>query len=94
MEKVSQTGIEKYTEKIGEDIVMNIRVETNADGKKVSAPYKRGEKTIGSLTSETDGSIFLSVNKDANLTPAEHFDLFAKAANVIAEIRGIEAVAE
>ena len=91
MKKVSETGIEKYTEEIGsEGIVMNIRVETTAEGKKVSAPFVKEDKKIGSLTSEIDGSIFLSINKDAGLTPAEHFDLFAKAASVMAEIRGIE----
>ena len=91
MKKVSETGIEKYTEEIGTNgIVMEIRVETTADGKKVSAPIKKGDKTIATLTSETDGSIVLSVNRDAGLTPAEHFDLFGKAASVMAEIRGIE----
>ena len=93
MKKVSETGIEKYTEEIGtEGMVMNIRVETSADGKKVSAPIVKGEneKKIGSLISEVDGSIFLSIDKNANLAPEEHFDLFAKAASVMAEIRGIE----
>lgn len=91
MKKVSETGIEKYTEEIGtEGMVMNIRVETTADGKRVNAPVKKGEKTVATLTSENDGSIFLSVAKDAGLIPAEFFDLFAKSASVIAEIRGIE----
>ena len=91
MKKVSETGIEKYTEEIGaEGMVMNIRVETTANGKSVNAPVRKGDKTVASLTSETDGSIFLSVHKNAGLTPEEHFDLFAKAASVIAEIREIE----
>ena len=91
MKKVSETGIEKYTEEIANGaLVMNIRVETTEDGKAVNAPVRRNEKVVATLTSENDGSIFLSVNKDANLSAEELTDLFAKSASVIAEIRGIK----
>ena len=83
-------GIDKYTEEIGSDgMIMNIRVEITADGKKINAPVVKNEKTVASLSSETDTSLFLSIDKAANLTPEEHFDLFAKCASVVAEIRGI-----
>ena len=91
MKKVSQTGIEKYTEEIGnEGAIMNIRVETTAEGISVNAPVRRNEKKIATLTSESDGSAFLSVEKDANLSPEEFFDIFHKSASVLAQIRGIE----
>lgn len=91
MEKVSEIGIEKFKENVANGaLVMYIRIETTDDGKSVNAPVKRGEKVVATLTSETDGSIFLSVNKDANLSAEEHADLFAKSASVMAEIRGIK----
>lgn len=91
MEKVSETGIEKFREKIGTDgLIMNIRVQKTADGTSFNAPVVRGEKKVATLSSETDGSFMLSAEKDANLSPAEFFDLFKKSADVLAEINGVE----
>ena len=90
MKKVSETGIEKFTEQIGSsDLVMNIRVETTAEGKRVSAPVARNEKQVANLIRETDGMILLTIRKDAVLSAEEFGDLFAKSAAVLAEIYDI-----
>lgn len=90
MKKVSETGIEKYTEQIGSgDMVMNIRVETTAEGKRVSANAVRDEKQIAQLIRETDGTTLLSIRKDAALSAEEFSDLFTKSAAVLAEIYDI-----
>ena len=87
MQKISETGIEKYTEQIGSgDLVMSIRVETTAEGKRVSAPVVRDEKQAAQLIRETDGSTLLTIRKDAALSAEEFGDLFAKSAAVLAEI--------
>lgn len=93
MEKVSQIGIEKYTENIGsEGAVMNIRVETTANGKAINAPVKKGEKNVATLTRNEDGSIFLDIKKDSQLSAAELQDLFTKSFAVLSEV--LEIVAE
>lgn len=91
MKKVSETGIEKFTEQIGSgDLVMNIRVETTAEGKRVSAPVVRDEKQVAQLIRETDGSTLLTIRKDAVLSAEEFGDLFTKSAAVLAEIYDIK----
>ena len=91
MKKVSETGIEKFTEQIGSgDLVMNIRVETTAEGKRVSAPVVRDEKQVAQLIRETDGSTLLTIRKDVVLSAEEFGDLFTKSAAVLAEIYDIK----
>jgi len=95
MKKVSETGIEKFTEQIGSgDLVMNIRVETTAEGKRVSAPVVRDEKQLAQLIRETDGSTLLTIRKDATLSAEEFSDVFTKSAAVLAEIFDIKDVEE
>ena len=90
MRKISETGVEKYTEEIGNSgLVMNIRVETTADGKKVNAPVKRADKTVACLTRETDKSVFLSINSDANLSAEEFSSLFSKSVSVLNELASV-----
>lgn len=95
MKKVSETGIEKYTEEIGTGgTIMSIRVETTADGKYLNGQVKKNDKTVSTLSIENDGRIFMSVSSDANLTNEEFYDLFPKAAAIVGEILGIEAPGE
>lgn len=88
MEKISETGIEKYIERIGSDgIVMNIRVETTSEGKRVNANVVRNdEKTEAQLIRECDGATLLTVRKDADLTVDEFKELFTKCGNVLANL--------
>ena len=95
MKKVSETGIENFTEQIGSgELVMKIRVETTADGKRVSAPVLRDEKQLAQLIRETDGSTLLTIRKDATLSAEEFSVVFTKSAAVLAEIFDIKDVEE
>ena len=90
MEKISETGIEKFREPIGSDgLVMNIRVETTAEGKHVNAPITRDDKQLAQLIRENDGSTLLTIRKDAVLSAEEFGEIFTKSGSVLAEIYGI-----
>ena len=87
MQKVSEVGVVKYNQAIGGNgLNMEIRVETTSEGVKVNAPVKRSDTTIACLSRETDGSVFLSVNKNANLSLQETQSLFTESFNVLNDL--------
>lgn len=91
MEKVSTTGIENYTEKIGNDgAVMNIRVETTQEGKLINAPVKKDKIELAVLARQQDGKIILMVRAGVEMTKEEFFDLFKKSAEVISELTDVK----
>lgn len=90
MEKVSATGIENYTEKIGNDgAIMNIRLETTPEGKLINAPVKKNGKELAILARQQDGKIILVVRANVEINKEEFSDIFNKAASVLLELVGI-----
>ena len=87
MEKVSATGVENYTEKIGNHgAIMKIRVETTQNGILINAPIKKDANEIAVMARQQDGRIALLVNSGVDITIDEFYDIFKKSAEVIAEI--------
>lgn len=87
MQKISETGIEKFRETIGsQGVVMNIRVETLNEGKRTYADIVRDEKSEGQLIRETDGSTLLTIRKDADLTAEELAEVFTKSGEILVEV--------
>ncbi len=91
MEKVSATGVENYTEKIGSNgAVMYIRVETTQEGILINAPIKKGKTELAVLARQQDGKNILLIKSGVEITTDEFYDIFKKSAEVIAEIIGIK----
>lgn len=91
MEKISETGISKYSENIGkEGTKMEIRVETTKGGKNIFGRVVKDGTEAAVLSRDVDRGIILSVTKPTVLSDEEFDELFSKSASVIREILGEE----
>lgn len=89
LQKINQTGVEDYTETVGDDVIMKIRVNVSEEGKKIYATIQKENREVAVLSRELSGQIVLNVTKADKLTAAEFADLFVKSASVVAEIVGV-----
>lgn len=91
MRETEAKSVRCFTEDIGSDgAVMEIRLETNGERKKVYAKVMKDGREVAFASREESGEIILSVKRQSELTGEEYLDVFRKSGLCIAQLAGIE----